>query len=110
MYMIHAFLEAFLNCLVFDRFQEFNLNFIRDVIPRFEAMDSEAVTAKVTMSEFVKQAQGATPEVAEVLAKVPKSLRMPRLKMTSTKESAKDKKGKQVAIPMCIAQKKPIEG
>jgi len=54
MYMIHAFLEAFLNCLVFDRFQEFNLNFIRDVIPRFEAMDSEAVTAKVTMSEFVK--------------------------------------------------------
>ena len=43
-------------------------------------------------------AEVAAPEVVEVLAEVPKSLRMLRLKPTPTKETMKDKKAKQPAI------------
>jgi len=42
----------------------------------------------------------ATPKVYEVLAEVPKSQRMPRLKPTRTKETMKDNKGNHPAIPV----------
>jgi len=61
-------------------------------------MDVDVVTAEGAMSEFVKEAKGIAPEVAEVLAEVPRSPQIPRLKTNSTKESVKDKKGKQAAI------------
>ena len=63
-------------------------------------MDVEVVTAEVVVPKFVMEVEGATPKVAEVLAKVPKSPQMPRPKPTATKESVKDKKGKQPAIPV----------
>lgn len=63
-------------------------------------MNVKEVTAKGAMPKVVMGAEGIAPEVAEVLAKVPKSPRMPRPKPTPTKESAKDKKDKQVAIPV----------
>ena len=52
------------------------------------------------MPEVVREVEGATLEVTEVLAEVPKSPWTPRSKLTPTKESEKDKKGKQPAIPV----------
>jgi len=46
------------------------------------------------------EAEVATLEVLEVLAEVPKSSRMPRQKPTPIRETMKDKKGKQSAIPV----------
>lgn len=62
-------------------------------------MDVEPLIAEGAMSEVIMEAkaEGAAPEVVEVLAEVPNSPRMPRPKLTPTKESAKDKKGKKVA-------------
>jgi len=65
-----------------------------------KVMDAEAVTTEGAMPEVVKEAEEATLEVVEVLAKFTKSPQMPRLNPTSTKESMMDKKGKQVVIPM----------
>eukprot|EP00253_Pinus_taeda_P014638 PITA_14638 len=53
-----------------------------------------------TISMVTEEFQGAAPKVTEVLTEVPKSPQTPRLKPTLTKESAKDKKGKKVAIPV----------
>lgn len=53
-----------------------------------------------------KQVEDAAPEVAKVLAEVPKSPRMPRSKPTPTKEIMKDKKGKQPAIPVCVSPRR----
>lgn len=63
-------------------------------------MDADAVIAEGAMQEVIMEVEGATLEVAEVLAEVPKSQQMPRPKPTPTKESVKDKKGKQTTIPM----------
>lgn len=63
-----------------------------------EAMDIEVVIAEGVVPKFVREAEGVSLEVEEVLAKAPKSPRMPILKTTPTKESAKDNKGKQVVI------------
>ena len=49
-----------------------------------------------------REAKVVTPEVAEVLAEVPKSLRMLRSKPTPTKETMKDKKGKQPTIQVHV--------
>lgn len=63
-------------------------------------MDIKVVTTKEDMLEVVMEVEEATLEVSEVLAEVPKSPRTPRLTPTPTKESEKDKKGKQRAIPV----------
>jgi len=65
-----------------------------------EATSIEVVTAEGVVLEVVSEAEGAALEVVEVLAKVPKSPRTPRPKPTPTKESVKDNKGKQAAIPV----------
>ena len=59
-----------------------------------EAMDTEEVVAGENVQEIDMEAKEATPKVAKVLAEVPKSPRMLRLKPTPTKETMKDKKGK----------------
>jgi len=45
-----------------------------------------------------REAEVAAPEVVEVLAEVPKSLRTSRSKPTPTKETMKGKKGKHLTI------------
>lgn len=52
------------------------------------------MTAEGVVSKAAREAEGVAPEVAKVLAEVPKSPQTPRLKPTPTKESVKDKKGK----------------
>jgi len=53
-----------------------------------------------------REAEVATPEVVEVLAEVPKFPRMIRPKPTPTKETVKDKKGKQPAIALCASPRR----
>jgi len=52
------------------------------------------------------EAEEVALEVVEVLVEVPKSLRMPRTKLTQTKESAKYKKGKKLAISVCASSRR----
>ncbi|CAA3018924.1 Hypothetical predicted protein, partial [Olea europaea subsp. europaea] len=49
------------------------------------------------------EAEVAALEVEKELAKVPTSLRTPRPKPTPTKETGKNKKGKQPSIPVCTS-------
>jgi len=65
-------------------------------------MDVEVVTAEGAIPEVVMEADGASPEVAEVLPEVLKAPWKFRPKPTPTKESVKDKKGKQAAILVCM--------
>ena len=104
--MTHVLFEELLDCLMFDRFPESNRNFICDFIPGSEAMDTVAVTTKGDVSKVVREVEGATPEVVEVLAKDPKSPQTPRLKPTLTKESVKDKKGKQATILVHVSPRR----
>lgn len=60
-----------------------------------EAIDTEV---EELVLEVEMKAKFVAPEVAEVLAKVPKSPRMLRPKPTPTKETVKDKKRKKLAI------------
>ena len=59
-----------------------------------------------------REAEVATPEVAEVLEEVHKSSRTSRPKPTPTKETMKDKKAKKPTIPVHASPrrnpKKPI--
>lgn len=52
---------------------------------------------------MVWEIEEVAPEVVEVLAEVPKSPQMLRPKLTPTKDSMKDKKGKQPAISVCAS-------
>lgn len=52
------------------------------------------------------EAEEVAPVVAEILVEVPKSLRTPRPKLSPTKETTKDKKGKQPDIPMCASPRR----
>lgn len=87
---------------MFDQFLESNHNFICDFNPSSEDMDVEVVTAEGAIPEVVMEADGASPEVAEVLPEVLKAPWKFRPKPTPTKESVKDKKGKQAAILVCM--------
>ena len=71
-----------------------------------EAMSVEVVTVEGAVPEVVSEAEGVAPEVSEVLSEVPKSPRMPRPKPTPTKESVKDKKGKQVVTPVRMSPRR----
>ena len=68
-----------------------------------EAMDAKEVTAKAAV---VSEAERDAAVDVEVLAEVPKSPWTPRPKPTPTKESVKDKKGKQPEIPMCASPRR----
>jgi len=63
-------------------------------------MDAKVVTTKGGISEVIMEVERAAPEVAEVLAEVPKSPQRPRPKPTLTKEGLNDKKGKEVMTLM----------
>ena len=104
--MICTFFEEFLDYPVFDQFPKSDRNFIPDFISGSEAMDAEVVTTEGPMSEVVMEVEGATLDITKVLAEVPKSPRMPRPKPTLTKESAKDKKGKQALIPVHVSPRR----
>lgn len=60
------------------------------------AIDTEAEESMLDNRE----AEEVAPKVVKVLAEVPKSPRMSRPKPTPTKDSVKDKKGKQPTIPV----------
>jgi len=64
-----------------------------------EIINTEKVVEEPAQ-KMEREAKIIALEVAEVLAEVPKSLRMLRPKSTPTKEIVKYKKGKQLAIPM----------
>jgi len=68
-----------------------------------KAMDAKEVTTKSTV---VRNVEGDVVVVAKVLAEVPKSPWTPRPIPTTTKESVKDKKRKQVAIPVCATPRR----
>lgn len=57
-------------------------------------MDTKAVKTEEDMLEVVIEVEAGASEIAEVLTEVPKSPRMLRQKLTPTKESTKDRKGK----------------
>lgn len=108
MFMIHTFFKELLNYPPFDEFPEFNHNFNRDIILISEAMDAQAMTIEGIVLEVVMKVEGATSEVVEVLAKVPKSPRMLKPKLTLTKESVTNNKGKQAATPMYASPRRNI--
>lgn len=60
------------------------------------------------VSEVEMEAEVVVREVAKVLAEVPKSSRTLRPKLTTTKETTKDKKGKQPDIPMCASPRRNL--
>ena len=68
-----------------------------------EAIDTEAAESA---SEMDMEEEVATPKIAEVLVEVPKSPRMLSPKPTPTKETVKDKKGKQPAILLCTSPRR----
>lgn len=65
------------------------------MLASIESIDTEV---EELVPEIKMEVEVASLEVTEVLAEVPKSLRMPRSKPTPTKETTKDKKGKWPAI------------
>lgn len=69
-------------------------------------MDIEAMTTEEDMTKIVMEAEEAALEVSEVLAEVAKSPRMPRPKLTPTKDSMNNKKGKQPTIPVCASPRR----
>lgn len=58
------------------------------------------------MPKVEMEAEEANPEVVEVLAEVPKSLRTSRPNLTPSKENIKVKKCKQPTILVCASQKR----
>jgi len=91
----HKNFEALLASLVFETMPKETQELLHSVMSTLaEAMDTEAVTTDGAMLEVVREVEGATPGVAEVLAEVLKSPWTHRPKPTQTKESTKDKKGK----------------
>lgn len=96
--------ELLIASLVFETLQKETKDFLQNImsVPT-EAIDTEA---KESVLEIEMEAEVAPPDVSEVLSEVPKSPRKPRPKLTSTKESAKDKKGKQPAIPVCASPRR----
>ncbi len=62
-----------------------------------EAIDTEV---EESVPKIEMEAEEVALEAAEVLVEVPKTPRTPRPKLTPTKESTRDKKCKQPAIPV----------
>jgi len=72
-----------------------------------EAIDTEAEESVI---EIEMEAEEAAPEVAEVLAKVPKLPRTTRPKLAPTKETMKDNKGKKLAITVhALPRRNPLK-
>jgi len=96
------FLEALIVSSAFEELPRERQELLNSIMSTpIEAMDTKVVTTEGVVSEVVSKAEGATPEVVEVLAKVPKSPQTPRPKPTPTMECEKGKKGKQAAILVC---------
>jgi len=72
-------------------------------------MSTPATTIDTKVEESVPEidmeAEEVAPEVAEVLAEDP-TPKTPRPKLTPIKESAKDKKDEQPAIPVCASPRR----
>ena len=96
--MNHEHYELLIASLVFETLPKETQDFLQNImsVPT-EAIDIEA---KESVSEIEMEAKEVSPEVAKVLAEVPKYQRTPRPKPTPTKETMKDKKGKQPTIPV----------
>ena len=96
--------EALLASLVFEMFPKETQELLHSIMSMLaEAMDTEAMIAKGVVPEVAREVEGVVPEVSKVLVEVRKSPWMPRPKLTQTKESEKDKKGKQAVIPVCTS-------
>lgn len=99
--MNYEFFQDLITSMVFEQLSKETQALVNSVMStRAEAINTERVATEENVQEIDMGAKVASPEVAEVLAEVPKSPRTPRLKPTPTKETMKEKKGKQPAIPM----------
>lgn len=93
--MNYEFLEALIQSSAFEELPRVTQELLNSVmLTLVEAMNTEAMTTEGVVPEVVSKVEGATPKVAEVLAKVSKSPRTPRPKPTPIEECMKDKRGK----------------
>lgn len=92
------FLEALKVTPAFEKLPETS----RALLESIMSASTESIYTEVEelVPKIEKEVEVAAAKVVEVLAEVPKSSWMSRPKMTPTKVTAKDKKGKQPTIPV----------
>lgn len=99
--MNHEIYEVFLASSVFKTLPKETQELLHSIMSTpTGTMDTKEMTAEGAMMEVIRMSKRPAPKVVDVLVEFPKSPRTPRLKLIATKESAKDKKGKQVVIPL----------
>ena len=92
--MNQEFFGTFKETLEFSNLLETKRALLESIMLALEEVINTEKVVEELAQEMEREAEVASPKVAEVLAEVPKSPRMPRPKPTPTKEAGKDKKGK----------------
>jgi len=105
--MNYEFFQDLVASLVFEKLSKETQELVNSVMStNTKAMKIEEVASEENVQEIDMEAEVAAPEVAKLLAEVPKSSRTLRLKPTPTKVTVKDKKGKKPTIPVHVTPRR----